>query len=340
MDSRYVVVGAGAIGGVLAVRLVEHGVPVVLVARGAQADAIARYGLTLRAPSGVTTARPPVVTSVADLEWQDGDRALLAVKGQHTVGVLEELAAVTAPSTPIVCLQNGVENERAALRRFANVYAVPVLCPAAYLEPGVVEAYADGTTGCLDVGRYPTGSDGVAREISAVFAASGYVSQVRDDVMRWKWVKLIGNLANAVEAVCEPGPGAEELTRQARAEGWACYAAAGIDAVTPAEDAARRRELFGGPVDGTANGTANGTVNGTLSRPGGSTWQSLARGTGDVETDYLTGEIVLLGRLHGVPTPVNEVLQRLARRMSVGRARPAVLGAEQILAELQEPSST
>ena len=51
-------------------------------------------------------------------------------------------------------------------------------------------------------------------------------------------------------------------------------------------------------------------------RGGGSSWQSLARGTGTIETDYLNGEIVLLGRLHGVPTPVNLGLP--ARRARTG----------------------
>jgi 2-dehydropantoate 2-reductase len=45
---------------------------------------------------------------------------------------------------------------------------------------------------------------------------------------------------------------------------------------------------------------------------GGSSWQSLARGTGSIEADFLNGEIVLLGALQGVPTPVNALLQRLA----------------------------
>ncbi|NUT26811.1 MAG: ketopantoate reductase family protein, partial [Streptomyces sp.] len=47
-------------------------------------------------------------------------------------------------------------------------------------------------------------------------------------------------------------------------------------------------------------------------RGGGSSWQSLTRGTGTIEADYLNGEIALLGRLHGVPTPLNELLQHLA----------------------------
>ena len=43
---------------------------------------------------------------------------------------------------------------------------------------------------------------------------------------------------------------------------------------------------------------------------GGSSWQSLARGAGSIEAEYLNGEIVLLGGLYGVATPVNELLQR------------------------------
>jgi hypothetical protein len=50
--------------------------------------------------------------------------------------------------------------------------------------------------------------------------------------------------------------------------------------------------------------------------------QSLTRGTGTIEADHLNGEIVLLGRLHGVPTPLNELLQRLANTFARER-RPA-----------------
>ena len=61
-------------------------------------------------------------------------------------------------------------------------------------------------------------------------------------------------------------------------------------------------------------------------RAGSSSWQSLARGTGAIETDYLNGEIVLLGRLHGVPTPLNAALCAVAGRYArqggaSGRAR-------------------
>jgi len=45
---------------------------------------------------------------------------------------------------------------------------------------------------------------------------------------------------------------------------------------------------------------------------GGSSWQSLARGAGSIEAEFLNGEIVLLGALHSVPTPVNALLERMA----------------------------
>ena len=120
--------------------------------------------------------------------------------------------------------------------------------------------------------------------------------------MRWKYGKLLNNLGNAIDALCGPDPEGRPLQRRAWEEGAQCLAAAGIDAVTPEEDAARRGDGFqwGGEA--------------ARSRPGASSWQSLARGTGSIEADYLNGEIVLLGRLHDVPTPVNLLLQQAAAR--------------------------
>jgi hypothetical protein len=95
------------------------------------------------------------------------------------------------------------------------------------------------------------------------------------------------NLANAAVAACGPGDDLGDLMRIVWAEGEACLAAAGIDVATRAEDKERRGDLLTiKPIDGA-------------DRHGGSSWQSLARGTGTIETDYLTGEIVLLGRLPG-----------------------------------------
>ena len=60
--------------------------------------------------------------------------------------------------------------------------------------------------------------------------------------------------------------------------------------------------------------------------------QSLLRGTGSVEVDQLNGEVVLLGRLHGVPTPVNELLQRLTNELARDRRPPGSYDEAALLA--------
>ncbi len=63
---------------------------------------------------------------------------------------------------------------------------------------------------------------------------------------------------------------------------------------------------------------------------GGSTWQSLTRGTAS-EIDYLAGEVVLLGRLNGVPTPVNAAVQALTRQLAGSGGRPRSVDAAAVL---------
>jgi 2-dehydropantoate 2-reductase len=140
--------------------------------------------------------------------------------------------------------------------------------------------------------------------------------------MRWKYRKLIVSLSNAVQAACRESPARAELVERVRAEGEAALAAAGIDAVTAAEDAARRGDLL-----------RVGDIAGAV-RPGPSSWQSLYPGTGSVEADWFNGEIVLLGRLHGVPAPANELVRRTVNQLARGHGRPATLRAEDLLARL------
>jgi 2-dehydropantoate 2-reductase len=201
------------------------------------------------------------------------------------------------------------------------------MMPAAHLEPGVVQAHAWPTPGLLDVGVYPHGADATAEEIVAAFNAAGFNCVVRADVMRWKYTKLLMNLANAVVALSGSSDESAELRRAARKEGMAVLDAAGIDYASEEEDRARRGDhLRIVPLKGEH-------------RLGGSTHQSLARGTGQVESDWLNGEIVVLGRLHGVPTPVNEVLQRMANAAAREGLAPESVPASEILEQLAAPSA-
>lgn len=251
---------------------------------------------------------------------------LLAVKSQHTQTALIALAAAAPPTTPIVCVQNGIANEPAALRLFADVYGVSVACPTSYLRPGVVQAWSTPVTGLLDVGRYPAGTDRTSELIAHAFASATFDAHSIGDIRRWKHRKLLTNLGNVIEAVCGPQARRGRLGDLLAAEGEAVLSAAGLEAATADEDRARRADLLRvGQIEGAT-------------RPGGSSWQSLRRHTGDIETDYLNGEVVLLGRLHAVPTPANGLMQQFARDCATGRRNPCRMPERDVL-ELLEPTS-
>lgn len=319
--TRFVVYGAGAVGGVVGGRMFQHGHDVVLVARGAHGRAIAERGLTVEWPEGAVTLPIPVVEHPSQLTFGPDDVVVVAVKSQDTLGVVEALVDRAPPGTPIVCLQNGVANEPAFLRWFPSVHAVTVMAPTWHLDPGVVRAHTSQAAAILDIGRWPSGVDDVTEAVAAAFRASGFQSVARPDIARWKYTKLLLNLANPIDALSPSGPDAARLRALARREGEEVLTAAGIDHVSDDDDRARRGDTLRiAPV-------------GDGPRLGGSTWQSLARGN-PVEVDYLNGEIVLLGRLHGVATPVNEVLQRAARRAVVERTPPGSIPAADLLARI------
>jgi 2-dehydropantoate 2-reductase len=324
---RFVIYGAGGIGGVIGARLFEHGHDVALIARGAHREAIEANGLQIDSVDGSRTLRIPVAGDPSTLELSVDDVVLLAMKGQDTYGALDALSTSAPPGIAVVCAQNGVANERAALRMFANVYGMCVMCPTGHLEPGVVEAYSSPITGLLDVGKYPAGVDTMSRTIAAALEASTFKSEPRDDIMRWKYQKLLMNLGNAIEAACGPAARRSDIARLALREALACLEAAGIEFVSRDEDLARRGNLL------------QMHDVGERTRGGGSSWQSLARGTGTIETDYLNGEIVLLGRLHRVPTPVNAGVQRVARELAASGAPPASMSADELLARVTAASN-
>lgn len=316
---RWCIVGAGAIGGALGARLHSAGQDVVLVARGANLEAIRRDGLTLIDGSGRHRLPVAVAESVAKADPAAADVIVLAVKSQHSRTVLDELASAARLAPPIVCAQNGVENEREALRRFAGVYAASVSLLATHVEPGVVVAHSAPLTGSLHLGRYPVGEpdDAFADAAVAALVDAGFQARAHRDVMPYKWGKLLVNLGTGVEALCGPPARGGELARIVLAEGRRCLDAAGIK--VPPED-----ELAAVPTGSTV----------VVPRSGGSTWQSLERGAGSVESDYLNGEIVLLGRLMSIATPANALIQRELRALSARGGLPGQVAESDLLRAL------
>ncbi len=319
---RYIIFGAGAIGGVIGARLHRAGKEVLLIARGRHLEAIRERGLRLETPDGTETFKIPVVSSPAEIRFQKNDTVILGMKSQDTISALEALRAAAGDNLPVICTQNGVSNERMALRRFENVYAMVVMLPATHLEPGLVQQNSAPIPGILDAGRYPQGTDTTIETICADLREADFSAQPDPAVMRQKYAKLLLNLGNAFQAVCGHDADGRDLLKVAREEALACYRSAGIAFATDEEFRGRRGNIIRVQPIGDSR------------RQGGSSWQSITRGTGTIEADWLNGEICLLGRLHRVATPVNRLLQITANRAARERLVPGTITPDDLRRQL------
>ncbi len=318
---RYIIYGAGAIGGVIGARLAQAGQDVVLICRGQHLETIRAQGLRLQTPEEDVRLAIPAVSHPREIVFRSGDTVILTMKTQDTDRALAALEEVAGADVPVICCQNGVENERLAARRFSRVYAMLVAMPATFLTPGEVEGESVPISGVLDTGRYPHGLDTTIRQVASDISGAKMDARADGEIMRLKYTKLLSNLGNALQLVTGEYRGSDTFRRLLaglRAEAIACYDAAGIAYAPETEyDAEVRSRYRLAPIAGKPRG-------------GSSTWQSLQRGHTAVETDYLNGEIVLLGRLHGVPTPLNSTVRHLANKVAAAGQGLGGFTAEQV----------
>ena len=117
---RFVIYGAGGVGGTIGARLFQQGYDVTLIARGAHREVLMSRGLKFVAPDGEYTLRIPTVGHPNEMQLEAGDMVILTMKSQHTLGALNDLQAADPGDVGVVCGQNGVANERMALRFFSS----------------------------------------------------------------------------------------------------------------------------------------------------------------------------------------------------------------------------
>jgi 2-dehydropantoate 2-reductase len=303
---RYVIVGAGALGGAIGVKLAEAGHEVVLIARGPHLAALQCKGLRLRTPESDSTVKLPAFGSVLAVEPALGaaDTVILCVKVHQAPPVLAQLAAATAMHAlpAVVCCTNGLDAERQALRHFPRTYAMLPCMFATHLQPGEVELFGRSTPAphrpaWLNVGCYPRGVDTLAEQLAGDLRSAGFRSEADAAVMDKKRAKMVTNLGNATAALRDADSEAgRRLMRAARAECLAAYRVAGLTAVEVGPLMKEWISLIGGQL------TRQLSVPSVPGAPEymGSSWQSLARASGDIECAFLNGEVCLLGRLHGL----------------------------------------
>ena len=338
-DHRYIIVGAGAIGGTVGAVLTRAGIPTLLVARGRHAEVLAEAGITLRTPDGTFRTAVTAATGPQRVRLTHRDVLVFATKTQQLDAALQEwvdqpvhgsdgaVAGTAGELLPALTALNGVAAEEKALRYFGRVFGVCVWLPAVHLEPGEVIVRSWPVAGQFHIARWPaatsTSDDAeLLAGLAESWTAAGILVNVPHDVAPWKYNKLLSNLGNAVGALVSDATAAGEVVAAIRSEGEDVLRRVGIEFVSVDRSTAAR-------VDGPTIREVPGW-NGAASN---STWQSLSRNTGNVETDFLNGEIVCLAHRHGITAPLNAALAGAAREAVSNGSGPSSYSAQQ-LAEL------
>jgi 2-dehydropantoate 2-reductase len=334
-DRRYVIIGAGAIGGTVGAVLARAGIPTVLVARGRHAEVLAAEGLTLRTPDGTFHTPVTAVSRAEHLRLTPHDVLVFTTKTQQLEVALQEwvdqpvhgthgVVGTAGELLSVMTALNGVVAEEKALRYFRSVFGICVWLPAVHLEPGEVIVRSWPVVGQFHVGRWPaqlrTHADAeLLQGLTETWSTAGIRVRAVDDVAPWKYNKLLSNLGNAIGALSAEGADVGRVVAAVREEGEHVLRYAGIEFVSfEISTAARADGPTPRPVPGRNTGASN------------STWQSLSRNTGNVETDYFNGEIVRLAHRHGIAAPINAALARTARAAVRNGSGPSHYSATQL----------
>jgi 2-dehydropantoate 2-reductase len=327
--TRYIIIGAGAVGASLAAQFEENGIDYALIARGAQGQQLQTEGLTYQRPSGTRQIKLKVFDTSAPPVLSSQDVLVLSVKTQDVAATLsdwawrevEGTASGTAADLPLITLQNGLAAEDIALRHFKHVYGASVLTPARYTELGTVVVGAAPHVAVVTIGRYPSGVDEVTERFVSDLRASHYLAEESTDISRWKAAKLLHNVRNALELFQGSQEQHEQIAKLVADEARFVLSRAGYD--------------FASPTERTIDLSTWGVVKDSGIEPGQqSTWQSFKRGSSS-EVDFLNGEVTLLARKLGLQAPYNEAVQILSVKLSANRGDFSlqVLDAIQLLVE-------
>jgi 2-dehydropantoate 2-reductase len=216
---RICVVGAGAIGGLLAAKLANAGEEVTVVARGPHLAAIRAHGLTLEQGSERTVVRVHATDRIA--EAGAPDLVILGMKAHQVAAVAAEVAAVLSPASLVLTAQNGIpwwyffkyDGPHAGARLQSvdpggivadhlpiDQVVGSVVYPAAIVAaPGIIR-HIEGhrfTLGEID----GTKTDRIAL-VSETLTRAGFKAPVVDDLRTEIWTKLWGNTSfNPISAL-------------------------------------------------------------------------------------------------------------------------------------------
>jgi len=327
---KIAIVGVGAIGGFVGLRLALAGEDVTFIARGATLEALRSRGLRLISADGSEQALPKVnATSDYDAAGAQ-DLVILAMKAHQVDAVAQQVPKLFGPDTVVVPMQNGipywyfyrypgalagtqvksVDPTGSISRHIPSERVIGcVVYPAAeVVSPGVIR-HVEGN-------RFPVGEpDGTSSErvarVSECFIRGGLQAPVLGDIRSEIWLKLWGNLTfnpisalsrATLAAICQYPP-SRALAAAMMTEAQSIAGKLGVTFRVPLEKRIAGAERVGHHKTSMLQDVEAGRT---------------------LEIDALLGSVVELARLTDTPTPhIDTVLaltQLLAKTLDEGKA--------------------
>lgn len=321
---RFLIFGAGAIGTYIGGSLALAGQPVVFLERGSLVQGLRERGLRLKLLDGEKQVpNPIVVSSLSDaLKVGPFDMAVFAVKSFDTETTLYGLGDLARKLPPILCLQNGVENEPAITKILGSERVIPGTVTSAIGRRNAGDIVLERLRGLGVAAGHP-----LSEKLVDVLQNAGLKPRLYASAADMKWSKMLTNLiANASSAILDMTPG--EIFADPRLYGMEIQQlretlnvmkALGIGVV----------DLPGTPVRALA--AAVRYTPQAISRPflqravghgrGGkmpSFHIDLHQHRGKSEVEYLNGAVVRFGEKVGVATPVNRFLTKTLMGLTLG----------------------
>ncbi|MGG7643715.1 2-dehydropantoate 2-reductase [Rhodovulum sp. YNF3179] len=290
---RVAVMGAGALGGYFGGRLATAGHEVTLIARGTHLDALRRNGLTIRSPKG--DAHIPDIEATDDPgDVGPVDVIIFAVKNQDVDASAKALVPVLGRDTWAITVQNGVRAPERLAEILGNERVVPgvVRMPGDISAPGVIRHSAN-----FDFIHFGELDGQVTERVKGfrdALVEAGCMAEISTDIRTELWRKFTMQASFAsVSALTRLDVGVIRESSECSSMFHSSMkeTAAVAQAVLPdlGEDLSTAAWDFIQKVPPKAHASMLDDLN---------------RGK-PIEIDYLSGEVVRLGRKHGVPTPIH-----------------------------------
>lgn len=314
------IIGAGAMGSLIAAYLHKAGLPVVLIGKAEQVDAISRRGLKIRQSDQEETVQVRVLEKLD----QEYDLVIFTVKTQDLEQAYQQNHEYLEGAT-VLTMQNGVQGDNVLSSHFEpkNMYSSIVMFGATLARPGEVVYNFPGS---WILGKPYQANDVRIHEFAHTLGKA-FPVVISSNIMGMKWLKLFVNFNNCIPALI--GKTMQEtfsdldfclLSVRLLKEGLSLVQTAGIEMVALPDFPIERITGLAAMPEGQAAAIVQKTMTGLSREPlYGSILQSLMRKKTS-EIDFINGEVVQLAKTMRTDAPLNNrIVQCIHRIEEQGR---------------------